>query len=321
MSEIRPFRPEDRSAILEFQNSESPPHLHETVAEWERSDARRSAEEVRLQLCIGDPPVAYLSIVDRSTSAWRLPDTCGFILLVAPEHRKQGLGSALYEEALRFAGERGSQSLRTYLRLFRPDDPGPSFLERRGFVEVDREVPVMLDLTAFDPAPHCRSLPESLRLLSLAEAGDTEANRRKLHALDARIHPDVPTNDTHADHPAFEEWVKLLNGPEYDPNAVILAANLEDDWVGLSVLGFQEHTNIAWTNITGVLPEYRGQGLALALKLGALDAARARGCLLILTENHEDNVPMRAINQKLGFVPDAPGISYRKELNPSGDHR
>jgi hypothetical protein len=48
--------------------------------------------------------------------------------------------------------------------------------------------------------------------------------------------------------------------------------------------------------------------------LNALDAARARGYPLILTENHEDNAPMRAINQKLGFVPDAPGISYRKEL-------
>jgi hypothetical protein len=106
-------------------------------------------------------------------------------------------------------------------------------LKKRGFVEVDREVPVMLDLTAFDPAPRRRPLPDGLHLLSFAEAGDTEEHRRKLHALDARIHPDVPTNDTHVDHPAF------------------------DDWVGLSVLGFQEHTTIAWTNITGVLPAYR----------------------------------------------------------------
>jgi hypothetical protein len=48
--------------------------------------------------------------------------------------------------------------------------------------------------------------------------------------------------------------------------------------------------------------------------LNALDAARARGYPLILTENHEDNALMRAISQKLGFVPDASCISCRKDL-------
>jgi GNAT superfamily N-acetyltransferase len=254
---IRPFREEDRSAILEFQNKRRPLHLQETVAEWERNDARRLAGEVYLQLCVGDPPVAYLSISDRSTSAWRRPETCGFGLWVAESQQRQGLGSRLYERAEQFAAERGARKIVTSIRLFRSDEPALPFLAKRGFVEVDREVPVMLDLTAFDPAPHRRPLPDGLHLLSFAEAGDTEEHRRKLHALDARIHPDVPTNDTHADHPAFEDWVKLLDGPEYDPNAVLLAANPDGDWVGLSILGFQEHTTIAWTNITGVLPAYR----------------------------------------------------------------
>ncbi len=107
---------------------------------------------------------------------------------------------------------------------------------------------------------------------------------------------------------------KQMDGPEWDPNAAIVAENDAGDWVGMSIVGFQEHTNIGWTSMTGVLPAYRGQGLALALKLRAIDAALARGCPLILTENHEDNAPMRAINRKLGFVPDAPGVSYTKTL-------
>ncbi len=317
--DIRPFRPEDRAAILEFQNRERPAHHQETVAEWERGDERRPADEVRLRLCIGNPPVACLGVRDLNTTAYRTRDMCGFNIHVASEHRGQGLGSALYEKAVEFAHERGSKGLRTYMTLFRPDEPGIRFLQKRGFTEVDREVPVMLDLTTFDPAPHVRPLPDGLRLLSLAEAGDTEANRRKVYALDGLIHPDVPTHDVIPERPHFEQWNKMLDGPEYDPRAVVLAENREGEWVGISVLGFQEHTNIGWTNITGVLRDYRGNGLALALKLKALDAAKSRGCPLILTENHEENAPMRAVNKKLGFTPDAPAVSYSKALETTHD--
>ena len=84
---IRSFLPEDREAITEFQNRDRPPHLQETVAEWERLDARRSAGEVRLRLCIGDPAIAFLGMRDLSTTAYRTPGTCGFNLSVALEHR------------------------------------------------------------------------------------------------------------------------------------------------------------------------------------------------------------------------------------------
>ena len=312
--ELRPFRPEDRAAIVAFQNARRPAHLHETVAEWERSDAQRSPQEVRLLLCAGDPPVAYLSAVDRSTSAYRKEGTCGFSLWVAEDQQRQGIGSALYAQAEQFARERSAWKMITYVRLFAPNEPAVPFLAKRGFAEADRDVPALLDLTAFDPSAFDRPVPDGLRLVSLAEAGDTEENRRKIWALDGVVHRDIPTHDVLSDHPAFDDWVKNLDGPEYDPRAVVVAENAAGEWVGLTVLSFQEDTAIAWTNITGVLPEYRGRGLARALKLRAIDAARARGCTLILTENHEDNAPMRAINKTLGFVPDAPGVTYRKEL-------
>ena len=312
--EIRPFRPGDRAAVVAFQNARRPPHLRETVAEWERQDARRPPDEVFLRLTVGDPPVAYLSAADRGTSAYRREGVCGFNLSVEEGHQRRGLSGALYARAERFARERGLTKMATYVRLFRPDEPAVRFLERRGFAEVDREVPVILDLTTFDSSALARPAPEGVRLLSLAEAGDTEENRRRIWALDGALHRDIPTHAGPSEHPPFEQWVKELDGPEFDPRAVILAENERGDWVGLSVLGFQEDTNIAWTFITGVLPDYRGRGLAMALKLRAIGAARARACPLITTENHEDNAPMRAINRKLGFTPDAPGVSYHKSL-------
>ena len=312
--EIRPFRPEDRKAIVAFQNARRPPHLQETVAEWERSDTLRPTGEVHLRLCVGEPAIAYLNATDQGTAAWRKPGVCWFGLGVAKGHQHRGIGGALYEKALEFARQRGLNRAMTYVRLFEPDEPAMRFLEKRGFAEIDHDIPIKLDLTAFDASHFARPTSDGIRLISMDEAGDTEANRRKLHVLAGSLLPDIPTNDVHPEFPPFEEFVKDFSRPEYDPNALILAETEAGEWVGLTQFGFQENTNIGWTFFTGVLPDYRGKGLALALKLRAIEAAQARGCPLLTTENHEDNAPMRAINKKLGFVPDAPGVSYARDL-------
>ena len=312
--DIRLWRPEDRPAIVAFQNARRPPHLQETVVEWERGDTLRPTGEIHRRLCVGEPAVAYLNATDQGTAAWRKPDVCGLGLWVARDYQRQGIGGALYEKALEFARERGLKRITTYVRLFEPDEPAVRFLEKRGFAEVDRDVPIKLDLTVFDASRFARPESEGIRLVSMTEAGDTEANRRKLYVLGATLLPDIPTNDVHPEFPPFEEFVKDFDRPEYDPNALILAENERGEWVGLTQFGFQENTNVGWTFFTGVLPNYRGRGLALALKLRAIDAAIERGCPLLTTENHEDNAPMRAINRKLGFVPDAPGVSYSKDL-------
>ena len=270
-------------------------------------------EEVSLQLCAGDPPIAYISAVDRETTARRLPGVCSFTLWVAREHRTRGIGSALYAEADRFARLRRLAHLETWVSLSERDKPGVRFLERRGFAEADRLVPALLDLTAFDQSRFVSPAPDGITFFSFAEAGETIENRRRLYTLAMALDRDIPAND-HPEPPLFEEFVKHFDRPEWDNEALMLAASDSGEWVGVSQLRFQEDTGIAWTFLTVVLPECRGRGIALALKLRAIDVAIARGCSLILTENHEDNAPMRAINKKLGFVPDAPAVNYIKDL-------
>ena len=312
--DIRPFRDDDRAAIIAGRNQDRPARHRRGVAEWVRDDARKSAEEVGLRLCIGEPAWGYLDAVDRSTTPRRKPGVCSFQLWIAPEEWREEQADALYAEAVEFARSREAKRLTTYLTLYTPDDPMVPFLARHGFTEVDRIVPVMLDLTTFDATRFTSPAPDGISFFSYAEAGDTDTNRRRLYALDETLDRDVPTNDTHGEPPPFEEWIKRLNRPEHDSSTLLLAADEAGNWIGISQLGFQEATNIGWTFLTGVLREYRGLGVAYALKLRAIDAARARGCPLILTENHEDNAPMRAINKKLGFVPDAPAVSYSKDI-------
>ena len=56
-----------------------------------------------------------------------------------------------------------------------------------------------------------------------------------------------------------------------------------------------------YTWITGTAREYRGRGLATAMKVDALSRAKAKGLRAMLTTNDEPNKTMRGINAKLGY--------------------
>lgn len=54
---------------------------------------------------------------------------------------------------------------------------------------------------------------------------------------------------------------------------------------------------------TGVDREYRGRGIALALKLLTIRRSRALGATYLRTNNDSENAPILHINRKLGFQP------------------
>ena len=74
-----------------------------------------------------------------------------FLLAVAPAHQRLGIGTALYECAERFARGRIAALLyASYLET--PGAPAGPFLSARGFAPLERFLPSVLDLAAFDPA-------------------------------------------------------------------------------------------------------------------------------------------------------------------------
>lgn len=320
MNAIRPFRPDDRAAVTDIRNADLPPHQRGTVREWEERDARMTGGEVFLRLCVGEPsPLAFLEVEDAGTFPGAQPGVCWMTLHVARNCRRQGLGSALYARALAFADERAARRLRTSFPERSGDEPALSFLSRRGFVEFERERPSYLDLAAYDPAPLASAVARAealgIRLVAYADLPDTDENRHKLWRLDADLERDMPRNDTepYEDVP-FAQYVKQWTRPEWEPRAVILAVTPDGEWAGVTQLMFQQGTGVAWTNVTGVKREWRGRGIATALKARVMEAALARNCRIITTENDISNGPMIAINTKMGFVPDAPWLVYDKTL-------
>ena len=65
---------------------------------------------------------------------------------------------------------------------------------------------------------------------------------------------------------------------------------------------------------TGTLPEYRGRGIATALKVRAGALAHSLGIRLLVTANRVENAPILAVNRALGFVHGAVELTYTKTL-------
>jgi RimJ/RimL family protein N-acetyltransferase len=99
---------------------------------------------------------------------------------------------------------------------------------------------------------------------------------------------------------SFEEFCDVYIKAKWFDAFGHIVAKVDDRYVGLSAVGEMTPGRFYTLN-TGVRGDYRGRGLATLLKTQAIAYAKARGATKIRTHNHSDNVPMLAINKKLGF--------------------
>jgi GNAT superfamily N-acetyltransferase len=107
-----------------------------------------------------------------------------------------------------------------------------------------------------------------------------------------------------ATHQTFDEWRKdWLLVPSFLPDAFFAAIDGQGRWLGMSDLQRSiEDPSFIWQGLTGVRPEARGKGIAMALKLETVRYAQQLGVDHIKTWNDQQNRPMLAINEAMGFV-------------------
>ena len=257
-----------------------------------------------------DEILGHLQATDRSVPApSRRPGQCHFFLDVAPEHRRRGLGNALYKRAERFARKRKARLLYT-----ETSDAGAApFLQQHGFEVLERFLPSHIDPQTFDPERFAAAIHRvetvGIRLTTYAEIGDSPQNRRKLYELDQIAHASQPFREVGPYIPtSFEKWEKDFE--TWNTATVFLAITPPDEVYAGVVTGLEWY-------FTGVHPDWRGKGIATALKIICLAEAKRQGITRMDTENHEDNVAMLVVNRKLGFLFTTPGAAYTKLLGPS----
>lgn len=262
-------------------------------------------DEFRVTMLAFDGNGTAAGYRDVEREAWMPPGRFWFKVVVAPAFRHRRLGAQMFEDALCIAREQGATHLESSVLEADPD--AFQFAQKRGF-EIEHHAFVSsLDLRTFDE--HCfddllkRVQANGFRFFSLAEAGLTEENKHKLYEVNRSSALDNPGNN--GIFPDFYTFSKnVYEASWFRADTQIIAAH-DDDWVGLSAIGVYTEDDYAYNAYTGVLREYRGHGLAQALKLQTILLARSEGVHSVRTNNDSKNAPMLAVNRKLGYKPEA----------------
>jgi len=148
-------------------------------------------------------------------------------------------------------------------------------------------------------------------LLTLADWGDPE-KLRKVHALNELTIQDAPHTFPILTE-TFENFMERVSRPDRPLDRFWVARDGERA-VALSYLLFPPVRGTVWTGFTCCDPEYRGRGLARAVKLQSLAQAIELGIPAVFTDNDSTNAPMLHINETLGYQRRPGFVSFVKRL-------
>jgi len=238
-------------------------------------------------------------------------------LNVDPKYQQQGVGSLLYARLMDGLARWKPALLGAETREPRPRSM--EFLTHRGFSEHHRRWESCLILSQaplerFAGAGQ-RMIQQGIEIVTFAEARARRPERfqRDLFDLEVRAQRKEPGFDLGV--LSFERFVanELEAGEVLEDGSVVALA--KHRLVGVSRLGREPSVpNQLHVGFTGVLPEYRGRGIARALKLRTIEYGRANGFSQIRTENDTTNAAMLHINAAFGFQVEAPWIIVNKDL-------
>jgi mycothiol synthase len=230
---------------------------------------------------------------------------------VLPEERWQGIGSTLFRELAAHARAVGKTGFTVEVA---EDDPESlAWAERRGCIEVERQKGLELllaDVSEAEPEPPAGVVVVPRR----------PEHERGMHAVAVEAGKDIPGLD--ADHdPSFEQWRSFeIERPSRRPELCFVAL-ADGEVAGFASIDVFGESDTGWHGLTAVRRSWRRRGIAEALKLSQIEAARRLGLRRLMTESEERNEPMRRLNEKLGYRPVPGMIALRGPLPETGEER
>jgi GNAT superfamily N-acetyltransferase len=236
---------------------------------------------------------------------------------VHPGLQRQGIGRSLYERIL--ADLRALDAIAVATSSRETMAESLAFLAKRGFREVLRSWESRLDVPAFDPTPFQKYLDrverDGIVLTPLAAERERDpAWLAKVYGLHTAAMADVPSHTPYTPPPLDLFRRQVIESPSVLLDGYYVAVD-GDRYVGESYLNRNKtEPGHLYQGLTGVRREYRGRGLAMALKLKTIKYAREHGYSLIKTWNATVNEGMLAINARLGFVRQPAWIEFEKPL-------
>lgn len=241
--------------------------------------------------------VAFRVISRRKT----MPVEQAFLwVAVAQDHRRRGIGHALMESALEQAQQRGFTEL-----ISQVDDTnhiGLGFCDRFDFQRQRHMIRMTLDWTRWDASSLETRIKAArtngVQFITYAEVENTIENQRRLYNLNKVLSASIPIAEPE-DFPEFVPYVERRLSSDAFPHSGVFLAVVDGKWIGMTQISL--HPDHAFIEMTGVLPAYRGRGIAQTLKHLSIRFAQQYDCTNVQTINDVQNEPMLAVNKKAGF--------------------
>jgi mycothiol synthase len=226
---------------------------------------------------------------------------------VLPAFRRRGVGTALLRALADHLVALGFPETNALV-----DDEGSlAFAARFGFHEVDRQVEQVRALAPREEPPRP---PDGIELVTLSDR--PELAQAVYTELAAEAFADIPV----------------------DPPLRVSAEDWERDWVtfpegsfvalaGSEIVGCAglmrdpDHLDRAEHGLTAVRRDWRGRGVALALKQATIAWAAANGLRELFTWTQDGNESMQRVNERLGYVVRSRSIMLRAPLPLDGPTR
>ena len=216
---------------------------------------------------------------------------------VLPEARRRGVGTALLRELAGHVAALGFAEANALVE----DEGSLAFAERFGFREFDRQVEQVRAVRDEEAQP---LVPEGVELVSLAERRDLSSavyTQLAVEALaDIPVSPplQVSLEDWEREWTSFAEGTFLAIA---DGEIVGCAGLMRDD----DQPGRAEHS------LTAVRRDWRGRGVAKALKQATIAWAGANGIRELYTWTQRGNEAMQGLNARLGYLVRSRCLSVR----------
>ena len=304
----RSFEDRDREPLVAERNTWYGPMEQGSAEEWRIWEAM-SPDDSLMRLVVEDESGRVVAMADLSDGgAIRHPDGAqSGGVSVARADRGKGIGSALLAVIVDEAVRRKAPRFLGGASAAFPDSL--EWAAKRGFREIGRRIELYVELAAFDPGAFGARVDEVRRsgialrtvaeILDGADAESRERFIRDLHDAEKPMWEDIPWA-TPMPHWPFDRFRQIVfESGQMIPEASVVA--YDGDTIAALTTTAKRESLDGYTWMTGVGRDYRGRGLATAIKVEALSRAKSRGLRAMLTTNDEPNKPMREINAKLGY--------------------
>ena len=299
---LRAFRDADYPAIVELWN-----HVHplrpQTAAELAREDRTLPQKYVWERIVAElEGRIVGMALYDQNPGMYH-PQVFQVDVTVDPPHRSRGIGQGLHAELLRRLEPQ--RPIRRVGRIYADDPRAAAFADHLGYKEIKRDVNSALDLATFAPGPWLHKLDDvEAQGIEFVAAHDIPVDHPRTRAhydFFSAVRADVPRSmpATPIDFDFFVS--EVVQAPDALHEASILAFDGER-CIGMTQVYRSDASDELQTGLSGVDRSYRRRGIATALKVRSLLAAKALGYPSIRTDNDARNTGMLALNRALGFV-------------------